>query len=153
VDAQGRYWREKVGTKSAAIDLYRKRKNEALEGKKLPEKLRRATVSFAEIAKDALAYSETQKRSYRDDRYRMKPCLLCEDRQGNLVVVEPKKFRAGPSIIDQIQRYMGWIMEHRAKQHQKVRGIVIVGSKDTALEYAAKANPLIAVKVFTIAFP
>src|SRR5438309_5493324 len=38
VDAQGRFRREKAGTKSAAIDLYRKRKNEALEGKKLPEK-------------------------------------------------------------------------------------------------------------------
>src|SRR5215472_426437 len=45
-DAQGRKRREKAGTKSAAIDLYRKRKNEALQGKKLPEKLRRATVSF-----------------------------------------------------------------------------------------------------------
>ena len=45
-DAQGRKRREKAGTKSAAIDLYRKRKNEALAGKKLPEKLRRATVSF-----------------------------------------------------------------------------------------------------------
>jgi hypothetical protein len=53
-DAQGRKRREKAGTKSAAIDLYRKRKNEALQGKKLPETLRRATVTFAEIAKDAL---------------------------------------------------------------------------------------------------
>ena len=58
IDAQGRFRREKAGTKGAAIDLYRKRKNEALEGKKLPEKLRRATVTFADIAKDALAYSK-----------------------------------------------------------------------------------------------
>src|SRR5262249_33004118 len=78
--------------------------------------------------------------------------LLCEDAHGNLVVVELKKFKAGPSIIDQIQRYMGWVIDHRAKPNQKVRGIVIVGSKDTALEYAAKANPLIGVKVFAIAF-
>jgi integrase len=41
VDAQGRLRREKAGTKSAAILLYRKRKQEALEGRKLPEKLRR----------------------------------------------------------------------------------------------------------------
>jgi len=71
-DAQGRFRREKAGTKSAAIDLYRKRKNEALEGKKLPDKLRRAAVSFKDISKDALAYSKTNKRSYRDDEYRMK---------------------------------------------------------------------------------
>jgi hypothetical protein len=75
VDAQGRFRREKAGTKGAAIDLYRKRKNEALEGKKLPEKLRRAAVSFKEIATDALAYSKTHKRSYRDDAYRMKQLL------------------------------------------------------------------------------
>jgi site-specific recombinase XerD len=74
-DAQGRRRREKAGTKSAAIDLYRKRKNEALQGKKLPEKLRRATVPFAEIAKDALAYSKANKLSYRTDSVRMETLL------------------------------------------------------------------------------
>ena len=74
-DAQGRKRREKAGTKSAAIDLYRKRKNEALAGKKLPEKLRRATVSFAEIANDALAYSKANKLSYRTDKVRMETLL------------------------------------------------------------------------------
>jgi hypothetical protein len=39
-DAEGRYRREKAGTKSMAIDLYRKRKTEALQGRKLPERLR-----------------------------------------------------------------------------------------------------------------
>jgi integrase len=42
VDAAGRLRREKSGTKSTAILLYRKRKQEALEGRKLPEKLRGA---------------------------------------------------------------------------------------------------------------
>jgi len=74
-DAQGRKRREKAGTKSAAIDLYRKRKNEALEGKKLPEKLRRATVTFAEIAKDALVYSKANKLSHRTDKVRMETLL------------------------------------------------------------------------------
>jgi integrase len=75
IDAQGRFRREKAGTKSAAIDLYRKRKNEALEGKKLPEKLRRATVTFAEISKDALAYSRANKLSFTHDGYRMETLL------------------------------------------------------------------------------
>jgi hypothetical protein len=70
-DAQGRKRREKAGTKSNAIDLYRKRENEALQGKKLPEKLRKATVAFTDIAKDALAYSKLHKRSHHDDGYRM----------------------------------------------------------------------------------
>lgn len=70
-DAQGRRRREKAGTKSSAIDLYRKRKTEALEGKKLPEKLRRAAVTFSEIARDALVYSKANKLSYRNDACRM----------------------------------------------------------------------------------
>lgn len=74
-DAQGRYRREKAGTKGSAIDLYRKRKTDALIGKKLPEKLRRATVTFADIAKDALAYSKAHKLSYRNDACRMETVL------------------------------------------------------------------------------
>ena len=71
VDAQGRLRREKAGTKSAAINLYRKRKTAALEGKKLPEKLRRPPVTFAEIARDALVYSKAHKRTHSDDVQRM----------------------------------------------------------------------------------
>jgi site-specific recombinase XerD len=70
-DHLGRKHREKAGTKSAAILLYRKRKQQVLEGKKLPERLRRPVVSFAELAQDALAYSKAYKRSYREDEYRM----------------------------------------------------------------------------------
>ena len=76
--------------------------------------------------------------------------LLCEDKEGNMVVVELKRGSAGSSIIDQIQRYMGWAIKHKAKQGQKVRGVIIVATKDTALEYAVKANPLVQVKTFTL---
>jgi site-specific recombinase XerD len=75
VDSQGRYRREKAGTKGSAIDLYRKRKTEALMGKKLPEKLRRATVTFADIAREALTYSKANKLSYRNDLGRMEILL------------------------------------------------------------------------------
>ncbi|MGC1907693.1 MAG: site-specific integrase [Candidatus Acidiferrum sp.] len=77
IDAQGRFRREKAGTKGMAIDLYRKRKMAALEGRKLPERLRRASVSFASIAQDALAYSKVHKAqtSYRCDAGRMEILL------------------------------------------------------------------------------
>lgn len=78
--------------------------------------------------------------------------LLCEDKEGNIVVVELKKMKAGSSIIDQIQRYMGWIMDNYLKKGQDIRGIIVVGKKDTALEYAVKANPKIQIKVFEITF-
>jgi len=73
-DAQGRRRREKAGTKSAAIALYHKRKQEALEGRKLPERLRRAPVGFREIAREALEYSQAYKRpdSHRNDACQMK---------------------------------------------------------------------------------
>jgi integrase len=48
-DARGRRRREKAGTKSAGISLYRKRKTEALGGKKLPENLR-SVVKVADLA-------------------------------------------------------------------------------------------------------
>jgi site-specific recombinase XerD len=70
-DADGKKRREKAGRKGDAIDLYRKRKNDALQGKKLPEKLRTPQVSFAVLAKDALEYSKEHKLSYADDKVRM----------------------------------------------------------------------------------
>jgi hypothetical protein len=72
VDAQGRYRREKVGTWGNADKLLTKRRNEALQGKKLPETLRQRVVPFSEIGDDALAYSRGHKRSHRDHESRMK---------------------------------------------------------------------------------
>ena len=45
-DASGRIRREKVGAKSHALQLYRKRKTEVSQGVKLPENLRRRPVLF-----------------------------------------------------------------------------------------------------------
>jgi len=70
-DADGRKHREKVGRKSAAIEFYRKRKTQIMEGKKLPEKLRARVVPFSELANDALEYSKAHKLSYGHDVYRM----------------------------------------------------------------------------------
>ncbi len=74
-DQYGRRRREKVGSKSAAIAAYQKRKTEIREGRFFPEKLKRREVSFAELATDALAYSKAHKRSYDDDIYRMERLL------------------------------------------------------------------------------
>ncbi len=70
-DSSGRIRREIAGTKSAAILLYRKRKTEVLQGRKLPERLRQRAVTFGEIAHDALIHSRNHKLSYRDDLSRM----------------------------------------------------------------------------------
>jgi integrase len=66
-DQFGKKHREKAGTKSAAIKLYGKRKQQVLEGKKLPELFRKPSVGFGQLADDALAYSKRNKRSYQTD--------------------------------------------------------------------------------------
>jgi len=71
-DAQGRKRREKSGTKGMAIKLYQKRKTEALQGKKLPETLRKAAVPFKQIAEDAIADIERRYRRPADDKARLK---------------------------------------------------------------------------------
>jgi len=71
-DSQGRKRREKVGTKSNAILLYRKRKTEALESKKLPEKLRRRAVLFSELCDDTDVYIRESYSHPQHDLGRMK---------------------------------------------------------------------------------
>lgn len=75
--------------------------------------------------------------------------LFCKDKNGDLVVIEIKKYGApNYSIIDQITRYIGYVKEKIAKSDQKVRGIIIVGQKDEKLEYSVKAIPNLEVKTF-----
>ena len=66
-DQFGKKRREKAGSKSVAIKLYGKRKQQVLEGKKLPEIFRQRSVNFNQLLDDALAYSKRNKRSYKTD--------------------------------------------------------------------------------------
>lgn len=59
-DASGRLRREMGGTRAMALALYRKRKTEAIQGKKLPETLRRKSVVVA----DLLALAEQHARQH-----------------------------------------------------------------------------------------
>jgi integrase len=71
-DADGRKRREKAGRKSAAIQLYRKRKTEVMEGKKLPRRFRERVVKFSEIAADAQEYCKANNKGYQFDGYRIR---------------------------------------------------------------------------------
>ena len=71
-DSCGVIRREVAGTFSTARDLYNKRKNEALQAAKLPEKLRRRVVSFAEICNDAEQYSKANNEGFRNDIIRIR---------------------------------------------------------------------------------
>src|SRR5256885_15679333 len=69
-DGHGKIRREKApgGLKSAAIQLYRKRKREVETGHKLPENLKRRCILFSEIADDAFKRAKNKgKRSLLTD--------------------------------------------------------------------------------------
>ena len=68
-DADGRERREKAGTKSTAKLLYQKRKQQALEGKKLPEKLRARTIRFGELLDDAVEHCKRDQVAGPNKRY------------------------------------------------------------------------------------
>ena len=59
-DINGNRRREKVGRRSDAITLLAKRKTEKLQGKKLPENLRKRAVPFKELLDDALEISQAE---------------------------------------------------------------------------------------------
>lgn len=80
IDAEGALRREKIGSKSAAIDLYRTRKTDAMRGLKLPKKLRARRVRFAELADDYLAHAKANNEGAAVDEYRIK---MFKDAFGN----------------------------------------------------------------------
>src|ERR1700739_2059906 len=107
IDASGKERREKAGTKSVAIQLYRKRKQEALEGKKLPEKLRSRSILFDELIDDAAEHCERQAQPGEDGRYSCRMDLI---RDG-----------LGRWAVDEItpQQISRWL--HKTKQDREWR--------------------------------
>lgn len=72
-DGSGRIRREKAGTRGNASKLYKKRKTEVLQGRKLPETLRAKPVTFSELANDAIEWAKANKLTWGDDQIRLAP--------------------------------------------------------------------------------
>lgn len=70
VDSEGKYRREKIGSYSAAVKLYHKRKVQADEGVKLPP-TRKRSVLFSVLADDAIAYIKEEYARPADDVARL----------------------------------------------------------------------------------
>ena len=71
-DQYGRIHRERVGSRSAAIEAYRRRKDQVKAGAFFPEQVNRRDTLFEDMAKLYLEeYSRVNKRSYKDDCIRM----------------------------------------------------------------------------------
>lgn len=65
---------------------------------------------------------------------------ISKDKQ-EVLVVELKKGRASDSVVGQIQRYMGYIAEEIAEDHQRVRGVIIALEDDLRIKRALKVAP------------
>ena len=53
-----------------------------------------------------------------------------------LLVVELKKGRASDSVVGQIQRYMGYVLEELAEDNQSVKGVIIALEDDLKIKRA-----------------
>lgn len=76
--------------------------------------------------------------------------LICEDANGNLVVLELKRDRSSSEVIGQVMTYVGYLRENVAKKGQKVHGWVIVGDYDENLRLAASAA---GIRLLTVRLP
>jgi integrase len=75
-DTDGRLRREKAGTKVVALKLYIKRKQQALEGHKLPENLRTKKTTFGELMDAAIEYSDRNTPEDGEKRYKCRIDLV-----------------------------------------------------------------------------
>jgi restriction system protein len=69
-----------------------------------------------------------------------------------LLVVELKKGRASDSVVGQIQRYMGYVVEELAEDHQTVRGVIIALEDDQRIRRALRVAPSVEFYRYAVSF-
>lgn len=78
--------------------------------------------------------------------------FLCKNKKtGGLTVIELKRDKATDIALGQLQRYMGWVMEHEGKGFP-VDGIVICQEADERLKYSLKATQKITYYSYRMSF-
>jgi integrase len=132
IDADGKFRREKVGSKSAAINLYRLRKTEALKGVKLPAKLRQPMVSFGELADVAIKYVQSKYTRPADDAARL--VLLKARFPGRADMITPGQIE---NTLDCLTVEKGWSASTRNHHHN----LISVSYRLGILHSEVKENP------------
>ncbi len=69
-----------------------------------------------------------------------------------LLVVELKKGRASDVVVGQVLRYMGYVHQELAEQHQSVRGVIIALEEDPRIKRALAMTPNIDFYRYQISF-
>ncbi len=138
VDGSGRYRREKVGAFGLAVKLLDKRRGEAVQGKKLPETLRRKFVGFAELCALAEAYIRQKYSRPSDDLARLE---LLKARLGDRPASEitPPEIER---VLDTLARERRWSPSTRNHHHN----LVSLAFREGIYHSKAEANPARAVR-------
>jgi hypothetical protein len=132
-DATGRIRREKAGLKQAAITLYRKRKTEVLQGRQLPETIRRREVLLVELLADAAEHIQHYYRGQRldadgkDYRYKTLKTIAMTCRYAHL---------APQHQLEAISKLDGWGQEFSRLTDTKTDTGDYCGSVDAQIEVA-----------------
>lgn len=69
-----------------------------------------------------------------------------------LLVVELKKGRASDAVVGQVLRYMGYVQEELAEDHQAVRGVIIAVDDDKRIKRALAVTPSIEFYRYEVSF-
>jgi integrase len=122
-DETGKLRREKVGPKSAALQLYNKRKTQIHLQEKLPENFRVKSASFKDLAEAALAWSEANKLSSKEDAARI-PKLIAEFGSRSAEAI----------TVGEFERYLGaqktWGVASRNRWRALIKMIYRIGERD-----------------------
>ncbi len=68
------------------------------------------------------------------------------------LVIELKKGRSDDSVVGQVQRYMGWVQEHKAINGEAVKGLIITSEDSTKIHYALKVVPNVSFMTYEVSF-
>jgi restriction system protein len=69
-----------------------------------------------------------------------------------LLVVELKRGRASDTVVGQIQRYMGFVLQDLAEAHQSVKGMIIALNDDVRIRRALAVAPNISFFRYEVSF-
>lgn len=78
--------------------------------------------------------------------------LAIDNETGDWVVIELKRGQSSDATIGQVLRYIGWVRENMAEEGQSVRGIIVANEVDDALRYAARTQPNVDLKTYSVSF-
>jgi len=79
--------------------------------------------------------------------------ILAKSKDGReWLVIELKKGRSSDQVVGQLLRYIGWIKKEKAKEKEKVRGLIIAREKDEKLKYALETVTNIKLMTYSVSF-